>query len=305
VNFILGSGITGLLAKSILGENWQLIPFGRSRFYSFNPPTADNFIVAHDSIDPIIREFTAIPKTDRLFRASSYGGQLLFADASFAKDAYISKLFGDNIHPAAKMLLRLELNVYKHVTATEIYSSLQTRYKLEIDKARQQYGTVSKISYQDHTIQTSTGTYEYNKIISTIPLDALLDFIGETHSLPAVDVWYYHIATPALNFEGAQQVFVADTAFDFFKVDRVSGDQYVFHCRCDLGNPMSYLGAFTNSRLDVINATNMQKAFPVGTPPKLNDLEKVGIYPVGQHGQWDYFMDVGASIRRLLKLRSI
>ena len=305
MNFILGSGITGLLAKEVLGESWQLIPFGRSRFYSFYPPTGDNFIVSHDSIDPIIREFTAIPQTDLLFRATSYGGQLLFADASFAKDSYLSKLFGANMHPAAKMLLRHELNVYKHVTATELYNTLQTRYKTQIEQARQQYGTVNKISHQDHTIQTSTGTYEYNKIVSTIPLDALLEFMGETHTLQAANVWYYHITTPALNFEGARQVFVADAAFDFFKVDKISNDQYVFHCRCDLGNPMSYLGAFMNNRLSIENATNMQKAYPVGAPPKLEEIEKVGIYCVGQHAQWDYFMDVSSSIKRLLKLRSI
>jgi len=305
VNFILGSGITGLLAKMILGDNWQLIPFGRSRFYSFYPPTTDNFIVYHDSIDSIIREFTAIPQSELLFRATSIGGQLLFADASFAKDAYISKLFGTNPHPAAGALLRHELNVYKFVTATEVYSTLQTRYKVEVEKARQQYGVVNKISHQDRTIQTSTGTYEYNKIVSTIPLDALLGFMNEPHNLQAINVWYYHVTTPALNFEGARQVFVADAAFDFFKVDRVAGDQYVFHCKCDLGNPMAYLGAFMNNRLSIENATNMQKAFPVGAPPKLEDIEKVGIYPVGQHGQWDYFMDVSSSMKRLLKLRSI
>jgi len=45
MNIILGSGIIGLLAKLILGQDWKIIPFYRSRYFSFNPALDDNFII--------------------------------------------------------------------------------------------------------------------------------------------------------------------------------------------------------------------------------------------------------------------
>ena len=303
MNFILGSGIVGLLAKFILGDNWQLIPFGRSRFYSFNPPMADNHIVCHDDVEGVIRKLGYNPSSSRLLRATSYSGQLLFGDASFVRDAYISKLFNQNPHPAAKLLLRHELNVYKYAMSTEVYVILQKMYNANIQKAIQQYGTPNKISTIDHTITTPNGTYAYDKIISTIPLHAINDLLGTPMALPSVDAWYYHVTTPSLNFEGAQQVFVADTAFDFYRVDKLPSNQYIFHCRCDLGNPMTYLGAFLNNRLSIENASQIKQAYPIGAPPTLN-MEQDSIYPVGAHAQWDYFMDVSSSIRRLVRLMS-
>ena len=304
MNFILGSGITGLLAKFILGDNWQLIPFGRSRFYSFVPPMADNHVVCHDDVEDVIRKLGFNPTFERLLRATSYSGQLLFGDATFVKDIYLDKLFHQNPHPAAKLLFRHELNIYRYATATEVYGLLQRMYKSAIDQAIQQYGTMSKISTLDRTITTQNGSYTYSKIVSTIPLDALMEYVGTPMQLPSIDAWYYHVTTPSLNLEGARQVFVADAAFDFYKVDKLLNNQYVFHCKCDLGNPIAYLGAFLNNRLSIENASQIKKAYPIGSPPNLNSIEQANIFPVGSHAQWDYFMDVSSSIRRLTRLMS-
>lgn len=301
--FILGSGITGLLARAILGPEWKLIPFGRSRFYSFVPPLADNHLVFHKDIDEIILELGFKPSTNLLMRAISYGGQLIFSDESFVKSLYLTKLFGDSPHPAGNLLLRNELNVY-NVSATDLYSKLQTNYKNEINENITKFGALSSINPIDHTLTTDKGIFEYHKIISTIPLDSLFTYLSMPTDLPSKDVWYYEVLTPSLNFEGAKQVFVADVPFDFFKVDRLGNNQYVFHCHRDLGNPQAYLGAFLNNNLTINNFTHAEKAYPIGAPPSISALEADQIYPVGCHAQWDYFMDISSSIRRLIKLKN-
>jgi hypothetical protein len=300
--FILGSGINGLLARFILGDKWQIIPFGRSRFYSFSPPLADNHLVFHKDIDDIIRRIGFNPTIDKMMRAVSYNGQLIFSDESFAKNFYLAKLFGEDRHPAGSLLLRHELNIYRYATATEVYSSLQKLYKNEINEAIQKYGTINNINMTSHVFDTDKGTFEYSALISTIPLDALLTYIGNQMPLPSKDVWYYQVTTPTLNFEGAKQVFVADAPYDFFKVDRLGNNQYTFHCHRDLGNPEVYLGAFTNNKVSIDNSTHMIKAYPIGPPPSVSNLELNNIHPVGSHAQWDYFMDVSSSLRRLTKM---
>jgi hypothetical protein len=230
---------------------------------------------------------------------------LIFSDESFAKNIYLAKLFGEDKHPAGSLLLRQELNVYRYATATEVYSNLQKLYKNEINEAIQKYGTVGSIHMANHVLDTDKSTFEYSTLVSTIPLDALFAYAGHKVSLPSKDVWYYQVATPSLNFEGAKQVFVADAPYDFFKVDRLGNNQYAFHCHRDLGNPEVYLGAFTNNNVSISNATHMAKAYPIGQPPALDDLEQHNIYPVGSHAQWDYFMDVSSSLRRLVKLSGL
>ena len=46
MNVIFGAGVVGLIARHVLVGNWQIVPFGRSRFFSFNPPLDDNFMIS-------------------------------------------------------------------------------------------------------------------------------------------------------------------------------------------------------------------------------------------------------------------
>jgi hypothetical protein len=303
--FILGSGITGLLARAILGDSWQLIPFGRSRFYSHIPPLADDLITWSADIDEAIEQLGYSTVPVRCQRGYSYGGQLIFSDHSFAKTNYLTKLFGSDPHPGAEMLLRSDSMVYKDVITTRLYESLQNRFKLEINRGLQRYGnSIEAIDTKERIIITSAGKLGYSQIVSTIPLGALQDYCGNLGIYPGRDVWYYDVTTPSLNFEGAHQVFVADLPFDFFKVTNNGMNNYMFECLQDLGNPTQYLAAFLNDQLEIKNATSMQKAIPIGPPPPIGAIEDNQIYPVGCHAQWDYFMNVSSSIKRLLRLRN-
>jgi hypothetical protein len=304
--YILGSGLTGLVARYILGDDWKLIPFGRSRFYSTRPVLGTNYVIRSDELDVILPELEIEPRTFQFTRAFSMAGQLIFSEQSFAKQVYIDKVFGADPHPVAGALTKTDITAYK-MQAVELYLALLARYVDEIRTSSSTHGKVVAIT--DHTIKTEKSTLEFDKIVSTIPLDALLEYqgapIASQMNLPARDVWYYHVKTPAINLEGAREALVADTPYDFFKVTHVGPQEYLFHCLKDLVHPSKYLGAFLGSRLEILNSTSIAKALPVGAPPSLKDLEAGGIYPIGDHGQWDQFMDISSSVNRIRKLSNL
>lgn len=298
---ILGSGITGLLARHILGPEWKLIPFKRSRFYSYTPALADDYIVSAPEVASVLSSLNFLPQSRRYMRAFSYNGELIFSEQSFVNQLYNQKLFGLNAHPIAAVLTKTDLLAFK-TTASELYDRLLDTYMNEIRTNQDLYGTVQSIDMNGHNIKTTKLDVGYDKIVSTIPLDALRAYIGWGGDLPAADVWYYLVKTPSLNFEGAHDVLVVDKPFDFFKVSHVAPQTYLFHCLTDLRNPMAYLGAFLNNNLEVQRQTQIEKAIPLGPPQSIGSF--VDIDPVGCHGQWDAFMDVSSSIKRLLRLKS-
>lgn len=298
--FILGSGIVGLLARHILGPEWKIIPFKKSRFYSYSPALADDFIVQTPEVNDTLASLGLIPQNRRYLRAFSYSGELIFSEQSFAKQLYVQKLYGSLAHPAANALIKTDFLVSR-TSVGDLYDKLTETYEKEISEATNVYGEVETIS--DHHIKTNKTELDFSKLVSTIPLEALHSYRGQNIQLPGIDVWYYLVKTTVLNFEGANDVLVVDQPFDFFKVSHVAPKHYLFHCLMDLGNPKQYLGAFLNNNLEVTNHTAITKAIPVGVPPKLDVLEAADIFPVGSHAQWDTFMDVSSSIRRLHKLR--
>lgn len=299
--FILGSGITGLLARHILGPEWKLIPFKRSRFYSFTPALADDYIVSTPEVATVLSSLNFLPLTRRYMKAFSYNGELIFSEQSFVNQLYNQKIFGLDAHPVAAVLTKTDLLTFK-TTAGDLHDRLLDTYMNEIKTNQELYGDVINIDMNNRRINTSKGGLDYTKIVSTIPLTALRAYVGWSSDLPAANVWYYLVKTPSLNFEGANDVLVVDKAFDFFKVSHVGPQTYLFHCLRDLGNPGRYLGAFLNNNLEVQRQTQVTDALPLGPPQSMGTFWDID--PVGCHGQWDYFMDVSSSIKRLLRLKS-
>ncbi len=300
--YILGSGLTGLAARHILGDGWKLIPFGRSRFYSTRPVLGDDFIVRSDEMDRLLSELEFIPRTYQFTRAFSIAGQLVFSEQSFAKNVYLNKVFGDDAHPVAGSLTKMELPVY-YTPTVELYLALLARYVDEIRESVRMHGKVVSIS--DHLIKTEKSALTFDKIISTIPLDALLAYTGKTLDLPARDVWYYHIKSSAVNLEGAREALVADNILDFFKATKVGPQEYLFHSLREIVTPGPYFAAVLGNNFEILNHTNIAKAIPIGTPPNLSDLEAAGVYPVGDHGQWDHYMDISSCVNRLRKISNL
>lgn len=300
--YILGSGLTGLLARHILGDSWKLIPFGRSRFYSTRPVIGDNYIIRSDEMDSVMDGLEFLPHTFQYNKAFSIAGQLVFSEQSFAKDQYIQKLFGADTHPAAGILTKTVLTVYK-TSAVEVYLSLMAKYLDEIRTSTNTHGKV--VAMSDHHIKTEKSDLEFDRIISTIPLDAMLAYHGKKVEMPARDMWYYLIKSPTTDIEGAREALVADNVIDFHKVTRVGPQEYLFHSLREIITPMQYFKSFLGSRIEILNNTSIAKAIPLGQPPDLKELEAAGVYPVGDHGQWDYFMDPASCVNRIRKISNL
>jgi len=302
---ILGSGLIGLLAKEIF-EDAVIIPFGKSRFFYFAPPLADDFIIRSEKIDPFmgpcLRQFfghlAAAPLIMK--RVISLGGQL--ATDSIAIKQYISKVYEDA--PAyAHDLLKTEFATYP-MTCHNLYRKLLAKYINALRAEVEVRGIPLKID--PGIVHCDLGTVEYDQIISTIPLDVLLELTGVFQSLSAHDEHCFHITTDALDFEGASQVLVADNPIGFHKVDKVGIYDYIFHNLGSIETPLPYFDAFiAPNRYRIAGETKMPKAIPKSPHapriPELKDKFKIDL--VGSCAQWDDFMDISSCVWRLLQLK--
>lgn len=303
MNVIFGSGIVGLLAKMILGPSWAIVPFYRSRFFSFNPALDDNFIIVDDEIDGFIAELAggSTPRSFPYRKAWSIQGHLFFEwDEGICND-WLFKIFGNNQPPQSVPYYknRMGLQVYD-LRVNNIYQQLVNIYMNEL-KEQAQKGSVTEIG--DHYYMCGGVRYDFENAISTIPLNALCDFVKSDTKLQAKDIHYLHIRTDDLNFEGANQVLVVDSMFNFFKVTSVAPGRYLMYCHDDIQNPGAYLMSIMR-KFDIIDGTSISQALPVGPIPNLSAIEKYGITCVGSYAQWDWCMDIGSCILRLLRYRN-
>jgi hypothetical protein len=300
MNVIFGSGIVGLLAKFILGDSWTIIPFYRSRFFSFNPALDDNFIIADDEIDPIIKELTNDLKPQRFNygRSWSIQGHLL---KTWNKDLYndwAHKIFGNEKphHAEAYYKDRMNLQVY-NIRLNELYNILVNRYMEELSSEAKK-GQVTEIG-DNHFIRNGS-RHDFDKAISTIPLDILYSLKHKKHRLRSKNVHYLHIQTKDLNFEGSNQVFVVDQYFSFYKVTNVAPERYLIYCHEDIPDPGAYLMSII-PKFDILDGTTIENAIPLGPMPDLSDMNMAGITCVGSYAQWDFCADVGSNILRLMR----
>ena len=299
MNIILGSGIVGLLAKAILGDDWKVIPFYKSRFFSYNPALDDNFIIADSEIDPFIKQLMGkVPSKFAYNKAWSIQGQLYPAfDEGICED-WLGNIFGTQIpaHSIPYYKNRMSLNVYD-IRLNEIYKSLVASYMGELAEESQK-GKVVKI--EDHKIYREKDVVEYDQIISTIPLDALCKFVNFNVELKSKPIHYIHIETKDLDFEGFNQVMVADKSFSFYKAANIAPSRFLIYCQDELPDPGAYFMAFMKS-FDIIDGTSIDGAIPLGDIPSLELIEQQDIFCVGGYAQWDWCADVGSNIKRLVR----
>lgn len=294
--YILGSGLVGLIARDILGEEWKIIPQNVSRYYSYPVALADDFITTSNRGD---YNFILTPDKKVLRRAFSFGGQMIFAPLQWVSDAYTDRVYDKSI-PAFLSVVEMEAMVSK-TSCHELYGQLLEKYMDEITAANEKYGKLASISKNE--IKTEKETLEYDRILSTIPLYALGDLMGVEHDLPSKDVWVYHIKTNELDFEGADQVLVVDTESAFYKVNKVGPNDYIFFCLDEVKTPMEYFGLFTKNNLLVMNRVFCENFIPIGTPPDLSQLkDEYNIQCIGSHAQHDTLADIGTCILRIFRI---
>lgn len=298
--FILGSGLVGLIAKEILGNDWEIIPQGRSRYYSFEPALSDNHIVATEAVKQIINAGQGIREYKKAF---SLGGHLLWEPHDWALDMYSNKLYGES-NGIFKKIFNSKVEIFG-LKCNELYKILMNKHIQDIKKANAKYGQIKEIS-NEH-IHTTTGKFPYQRVLSTIPLDVLFKFLKIENDLKSRDVWVYRIETDQLDFEGADEVLVLDQVFDFYKSVMLSKNEYQFFCLNEIKTPLEYFGAFTNNRLtfNPRHSTKIPGAIPMGGgPPDLSELKKYNIECMGSNALWDDMVDISACIIRILKMKN-
>lgn len=300
MNVIFGSGIVGLLAKLILGEKWTVIPFYRSRFFSFNPALDDNFVIADEEIDPFIKELTGQLKPQKFEyrRAWSIQGHLLPTWNTDLYNDWAYKIFGNNKPPHAEAYHkdRMKLHVY-NIRLNELYNSLVTRHMEQLSTESKK-GEISEIG--DHYFIRNGIRQDFDRAISTIPLNVLCSLMKKPTNLKTKSIHYIHIQTEDLNFEGYNQVLVVDQYFSFYKVTNVAPGRYLIYCHEDVPDPGAYLMSIIH-KFDILDGTTIENAIPLGPMPDLSNLENLGITCVGSYAQWDWCADVGSNMLRLIR----
>jgi hypothetical protein len=298
---ILGSGIVGLLAKEILGDQWTVIPFSRSRFYSFRPALADNFIIRDERIDDLITHFGG--KISFIYKTLySLGGTLLPQDDCIT-NVWLNKVFGLDIPPQALPCIKSRGDFFIYdIRINRLYQNLQQKYQQYlIDNSKK--GAVSEIG--DHYLIWDNQRIDFDHMISTIPLSKLYKLTKLRHNkLLTAQIWYYHIETNNLNFEGANQTLVVDDSIDFFKVSNIAKNRYLFYFINDIPIPGPYFMQFMQ-QFDLIDGTTIPDAIPKGSKPDLTSLNTFGIECIGAMAEHDYFMDLGSCLVKLLRRKSI
>lgn len=301
MNVIFGSGIVGLLAKFMLGSSWTVIPFYRSRFFSFNPALDDNFIIGDEEIEPFIKELTRdISKPQKFLyrRAWSIQGHLLPTwDDGLCQD-WLGKIFGVNSPPQALSYYRnrMDLHVYD-LRINEVYQQLVNQYMAELQEEAKK-GTVTEVG-NNYFIRNGVRC-DFDKAISTIPLDVLAKLMNSNVNLPSKTIHYLHIQTKDLDFEGFNQILITDPIFSFFKATNIAPGRYMIYCHEDIPDPGAYFMSFM-PKFEILDGTSIERAIPIGPMPNLSAVEAAGITCVGSYAQWDWCADVGSNILRLIR----
>lgn len=297
-NLILGSGIVGLLAKEMLGSDWKVIPFYRSRFFSYNPALDDNFIISDPQTDGFIRGLVGNVNNFTYKRAWSVGGQIVPEFNSTMCAAWLNKIFGIDGVPSQSMVYynnRMNLPIYD-IRINSLYENLLNN-NIETLKYENSLGKVTEIG--DHYIIRNGIKEDFDNIISTIPLNVLRSLMKLPDiGLRSKALHYYHIQTESLDFEGYNQLFDINSSFDFYRASLVSPGRYLFYCHNEITNPGIYFMPILRS-FDFLDGTSVDRALPMGPAPSLDSYESMDIFCVGSYAQWDWCMDVGSCVLRL------
>lgn len=303
MNVIIGSGLNALLARHILGSTYQIINAGPSRFFAVNPASADNFILANELLRPLESQLKAlnIDVTRHNYKCAwSVGGDIIGTFNSEHCAFWLAKIFGVYIPTHLQLVYpgRMQFDVYG-TRVNQLYAALCAKYADELQSSRSITSVQSiepnRIVFNDDSV------IEFDKCVSTIPLDDLCTLIGRPMVLNAVDVSAILVETESLDFEGYNQLFVVDPHIQFYRVSRVKENQYVFFFLDQITNPGLYLSPYMRD-FDLLSGFYYPKCVPSGTLAIHDWLGDYGIIPLGMSAQWDAAMDVSSSLFRLLKI---
>ena len=286
----------GLLARHILGSSYKILPFKKSRYYSHKIPIADNEIVTSEGAQSVLKNLHLPTEAQFFPTAISYSGQLMFNKFVWAQ-VIVDRLYSE--HHFAAQLLGQDVTAYK-ISAKQLYDVLVSEYVHEF----QDHIDTEVLEIRNNTIKTTKGEIEYDNIVSTIPLDALLKIMGIKHFLEAKDYHVFLVATDAFDLESAKRCYIGDLSIPFWKVNTLDRELYQFFANGYVENADVVFSLMTKRRFRVLADTVVKNAFPLGMPPTTiyDKLKEHNITCIGSNARWDYFSDISTSINTILKL---
>lgn len=304
MKYILGSGLIAFLAK-ILMPDYEIIPVGKSRYYKFPVATCDDYIVCHKDIDDFIGDIakkTSLNQAIPVFfkRALSYSGQIIFGKNEGFLNNWIYKIYGNGSNPNSNNLIKLDSFVY-NISCTDVFKVAENHSKKFFREFVECGDKFKSIDTKNRIIYTNKNCFEYEHIINTIPLDALYKYCGFDDEFDYKDLHTFVVETDDLDFEGASELLVVDQEINFFKCTRVGRKTYQFFGTSEIIDLSRYLSMFM-SRFDILSATVVRKAIPIGDHNKHRETEQHEITCVGSNAQWDDMMDVSSCIKRLIRI---
>ena len=214
-------------------------------------------------------------------------------------NAWLNKVFGEQVPSQAFACIKSRGDHFIYdIRVNQLYQHLQQKYNQSlIDNSKK--GVVSEIG--NHYLIWGGQRIDFDHMISTIQLAKLFILTKLPRiKLPTAQVWYYHVETSSLNFEGANQALVVDDNIDFFKVSNIAANRYLFYFSRDIPVPGPYFMQFMQ-QFDLIDGTTIAEAIPMGARPDLAALDKLGIECIGAMAEHDYFMDLGSCLVKLLR----
>ena len=297
-NIILGSGLIGLLAKELLGDNWDLIPFSKSRFYSFFPALADNHFSRDERLDDFMAFLGGTP-TNLYTVRFNLGGTIL--DNVELVEPWLDKEFGEDTPPQALPYWRQRRNYFVYnLRANVLYQQLLRKHREQIMDALKAGKTTS---IREGQLIRERETRPYEQILSTIPLPELLKLLGQHINLRSRQLWFWHIASTDLDFEGHNQLLIVDDAIDFTRACNIARGRFLISGPKDISLPGTYFSQFAK-QVDVLDGTTIPAALPCGPTPDLRELERLRIRCIGAFSQWDPCADLSTCLLRLLNYKA-
>ena len=299
MNYIFGAGLVGLLAKHILPGDWTIIPFGKSRFFSYSPPIDNDYIIYEPRIDDVMAKIVPHKQILMRKRAWSLGGQLFPGYNKDCANDWLQKIFGPEPPGQSHAYLSHHMSFASYnINLSNLYDCLMQRYAKDCEAGRL-YGKVTEVG--NHYFIAGGKKHDFVDAVSTIPLYAMLDLAKLPHTLKTRDCQAVQLCSSKIDLEGHDQIYVADSHIEFYKVSKLDDGSYVFYFHgTDVTQPAQYL-MHVLDEFKILNGTVIEKYIPLGRAD-LNVLKAMGFTPIGAYAEWDWYCDISTNIIRLLHL---
>ncbi len=297
--YILGSGLVALACRKILGNDWNIIPLGPSRFYKENMTWGDNYIVYDNAVVDLIKDWPF--KMTPIFynRPFSFGGQLSYNN-SFASH-FLNKVgIEEN---------KISLDYFKTVFPVFGFNtSAAWRYlvKENIDNIKSFYSQYEKIKgiefIKENMIWFKTDNgfekLEYDQIISTIPFNALADLSGSSSRNDSISCYYYVIRSNKIDIEKANQVLVCDDVIPFNKCTRLR-DGYLIEVYGDYYEKPYEVFQPVFEQFEIVESHCIDNVIPKFVNVNYEFFDNKNIILIGSNAQCDPLMDIGSCLKRI------